>query len=91
MNSAQNEVTVIGLGPMGRAMAAALLDRGYAVTVWNRTASRADDLVARGRPSRRAPPTPSRRTRWSSSASRTTRRSMPYWSPPHRPWAAGSC
>ncbi|MFJ6514500.1 NAD(P)-dependent oxidoreductase [Streptomyces sp. NPDC091406] len=41
-------VTVIGLGPMGRAMVAALLDRGYGVTVWNRTASRADDLVARG-------------------------------------------
>ncbi|MFD4023974.1 NAD(P)-dependent oxidoreductase [Streptomyces sp. NPDC058576] len=41
-------VTVIGLGPMGRAMAAALLDRGYGVTVWNRTASRADDLVTRG-------------------------------------------
>lgn len=48
MSNAQNSVTVIGLGPMGRAMAAALLDRGYAVTVWNRTASRADDLVARG-------------------------------------------
>ncbi|MFK0255507.1 NAD(P)-dependent oxidoreductase [Streptomyces sp. NPDC090445] len=41
-------VTVIGLGPMGRAMAAAFLDRGYEVTLWNRTASRADDLVARG-------------------------------------------
>ncbi|NEB35380.1 NAD(P)-binding domain-containing protein [Streptomyces sp. SID14515] len=48
MSSAQHAVTVIGLGPMGRAMAAVLLDRGYAVTVWNRTASRADDLVARG-------------------------------------------
>ncbi|MFI5651244.1 NAD(P)-dependent oxidoreductase [Streptomyces anulatus] len=48
MNSAQHSVTVMGLGPMGRAMAAALLDRGYAVTVWNRTASRADGLVARG-------------------------------------------
>ncbi|WP_228923130.1 NAD(P)-dependent oxidoreductase [Streptomyces sp. DH7] len=48
MKSTQHSVTVIGLGPMGRAMAAALLDRGYAVTVWNRTASRADDLVARG-------------------------------------------
>ncbi|MEU4026839.1 NAD(P)-dependent oxidoreductase [Streptomyces anulatus] len=48
MNSAQNAVTVIGLGPMGRAMAEVLLDRGYAVTVWNRTASRADGLVARG-------------------------------------------
>ncbi|GGY83057.1 6-phosphogluconate dehydrogenase [Streptomyces omiyaensis] len=41
-------VTVIGLGPMGRAMAGAFLDRGYDVTVWNRTASRADGLVARG-------------------------------------------
>ncbi|MFE5618916.1 NAD(P)-dependent oxidoreductase [Streptomyces sp. NPDC056470] len=41
-------VTVIGLGPMGRAMAGAYLDAGYRVTVWNRTAGRADDLVARG-------------------------------------------
>ncbi|WP_438312914.1 NAD(P)-dependent oxidoreductase [Streptomyces sp. HUAS TT3] len=41
-------VTVIGLGPMGQAMAAAFLDRGYEVTLWNRTAARADALVARG-------------------------------------------
>ncbi|GAA2484518.1 NAD(P)-dependent oxidoreductase [Streptomyces gobitricini] len=41
-------VTVIGLGPMGHAMARAYLDRGHRVTVWNRTASRADALVARG-------------------------------------------
>ncbi|MCP2259445.1 3-hydroxyisobutyrate dehydrogenase [Streptoalloteichus tenebrarius] len=41
-------VTVIGLGPMGRTMANVFLDHGYAVTVWNRTASRADELVARG-------------------------------------------
>ncbi|MFI2209935.1 NAD(P)-dependent oxidoreductase [Streptomyces sp. NPDC020141] len=41
-------VTVVGLGPMGRAMAGALLDAGHPVTVWNRTASRADALVARG-------------------------------------------
>ncbi|MFB6890958.1 NAD(P)-dependent oxidoreductase [Kitasatospora sp. NPDC056327] len=41
-------VTVIGLGPMGRAMAGAYLDAGYAVTLWNRSAGRADDLVARG-------------------------------------------
>ncbi|GAA4934025.1 NAD(P)-dependent oxidoreductase [Streptomyces coeruleoprunus] len=46
--SANAPVTVIGLGPMGRAMAAAFLDRGHAVTVWNRTPSRADDLVRRG-------------------------------------------
>ncbi|MFC8144333.1 NAD(P)-dependent oxidoreductase [Streptomyces paradoxus] len=43
-----SSVTVIGLGPMGRAMAGAYLDAGYRVTVWNRTAHRAEDLVARG-------------------------------------------
>ncbi|GKQ40377.1 NAD(P)-dependent oxidoreductase [Streptomyces sp. A012304] len=44
----ETSVTVIGLGPMGHAMAAAYLDRGYEVTLWNRTAARADALVARG-------------------------------------------
>ncbi|GGU04310.1 NAD(P)-dependent oxidoreductase [Streptomyces lateritius] len=43
-----NSVTVIGLGPMGRAMAGAYLDQGYRVTLWNRTAARAEDLVRRG-------------------------------------------
>ncbi|MFC7976163.1 NAD(P)-dependent oxidoreductase [Streptomyces cinereoruber] len=47
-SNTEQSVTVIGLGPMGRAMAGAFLDRGYDVTVWNRTASRASDLVARG-------------------------------------------
>ncbi|MFI6370976.1 NAD(P)-dependent oxidoreductase [Streptomyces sp. NPDC050546] len=46
--SVSTSVTVIGLGPMGRAMAGAYLDAGYRVTVWNRTASRADELVAAG-------------------------------------------
>ncbi|MGW4891700.1 NAD(P)-dependent oxidoreductase [Kitasatospora sp. NPDC004240] len=41
-------VTVIGLGPMGTAMAGAFLDAGHPVTVWNRTAARAEELVARG-------------------------------------------
>ncbi|WP_328422262.1 NAD(P)-dependent oxidoreductase [Streptomyces sp. NBC_00443] len=41
-------ITIIGLGPMGHAMAVAYLDNGHQVTVWNRTASRADDLVAKG-------------------------------------------
>jgi 3-hydroxyisobutyrate dehydrogenase-like beta-hydroxyacid dehydrogenase len=41
-------VTVIGLGPMGRAMARALMEAGHPVTVWNRTPSRADELVAAG-------------------------------------------
>ncbi|MEV0322588.1 NAD(P)-binding domain-containing protein [Streptomyces sp. NPDC050658] len=41
-------VTVIGLGEMGAALAGALLDAGHHVTVWNRTAAKADALVARG-------------------------------------------
>ncbi|MEU8773292.1 NAD(P)-binding domain-containing protein [Streptomyces sp. NPDC048606] len=48
MSSTRQSVTVIGLGPMGRAMVEVFLDRGYEVTVWNRTAARAADLVARG-------------------------------------------
>ncbi|RKT18793.1 3-hydroxyisobutyrate dehydrogenase-like beta-hydroxyacid dehydrogenase [Streptomyces sp. 1114.5] len=46
--SAARSVTVIGLGPMGQAMAGAYLESGYAVTVWNRTPERAAELVARG-------------------------------------------
>jgi len=41
-------VTVIGLGPMGRALAEAFVGAGHPTTVWNRTASRADALIARG-------------------------------------------
>jgi 3-hydroxyisobutyrate dehydrogenase-like beta-hydroxyacid dehydrogenase len=41
-------VTVIGLGPMGRAIATALMEAGHPVTVWNRTPSRANELVAAG-------------------------------------------
>lgn len=41
-------ITLIGLGPMGQAMARTLLSAGHQVTVWNRTASRADDLVTAG-------------------------------------------
>ena len=39
-------VGFIGLGLMGRPMAANLLKAGYDLTVWNRTSSRADSLVA---------------------------------------------
>src|SRR5260370_218017 len=39
---------LIGLGLMGRPMGMNLLKAGYTVTVWNRTASRADELVAAG-------------------------------------------
>src|SRR5277367_5001892 len=41
-------VGFIGLGLMGRPMAANLLKAGYELTVWNRTAARADSLVAAG-------------------------------------------
>ncbi|MBH1933645.1 NAD(P)-dependent oxidoreductase [Streptomyces sp. AV19] len=41
-------VTVLGLGPMGQALAGALLAAGHPVTVWNRSAGRAGGLVARG-------------------------------------------
>ncbi|MEV6475821.1 NAD(P)-binding domain-containing protein [Streptomyces sp. NPDC051657] len=43
-----NPVTVIGLGPMGLALADALLKNGHPTTVWNRTPGKARDLVARG-------------------------------------------
>ncbi|CAM3119952.1 NAD(P)-dependent oxidoreductase [Stackebrandtia soli] len=48
MNTIREHVTMIGLGPMGQAMAAAFLDKGHPVTVWNRTASRAQPLVEAG-------------------------------------------
>jgi 3-hydroxyisobutyrate dehydrogenase len=41
-------VTFLGLGIMGAAMARRLLDHGFALTVWNRNASRADALAKAG-------------------------------------------
>jgi 3-hydroxyisobutyrate dehydrogenase-like beta-hydroxyacid dehydrogenase len=41
-------VTVLGLGPMGRALAGAFLNAGLRTTVWNRTLGRDAELVARG-------------------------------------------
>ncbi|WP_329223789.1 NAD(P)-binding domain-containing protein [Streptomyces sp. NBC_01485] len=46
--SQDSAVTVIGLGPMGQAMTRTLLTVGHRVTVWNRTAGRADGVVADG-------------------------------------------
>lgn len=46
--SSRQSVTVIGLGPMGRAIARAFLAASVDVTVWNRTAAKADDLVELG-------------------------------------------
>ncbi|TYB62822.1 NAD(P)-dependent oxidoreductase [Nonomuraea sp. PA05] len=49
MNSkSDTPVAVIGLGLMGRALAAAFLKAGHPTTVWNRTAAKADQLVAEG-------------------------------------------
>ncbi|WP_411135834.1 NAD(P)-dependent oxidoreductase [Streptomyces sp. C10] len=48
MHSDRPAVTVIGLGSMGSALAAALLERGHETTVWNRSAHRAQSLVDRG-------------------------------------------
>jgi 3-hydroxyisobutyrate dehydrogenase-like beta-hydroxyacid dehydrogenase len=44
----KTSIGFIGLGLMGRPMVANLLKAGHPVTVWNRTASRADELVAQG-------------------------------------------
>ncbi|MCX4699783.1 NAD(P)-dependent oxidoreductase [Streptomyces sp. NBC_01373] len=41
-------VTVLGLGPMGRALADAFLDAGLRTTVWNRTPGKDRELLARG-------------------------------------------
>lgn len=41
-------VTVLGLGAMGHALAAAFVDAGHRVTVWNRTPGRGDRLLALG-------------------------------------------
>ena len=41
-------VTVIGLGLMGQALAGAFLADGHPTTVWNRSAAKAEQLVARG-------------------------------------------
>ncbi|MEV1120322.1 NAD(P)-binding domain-containing protein [Actinosynnema sp. NPDC049800] len=39
-------VTVLGLGPMGRALATAFAAAGHPTTVWNRTPGKGDDLDA---------------------------------------------
>jgi 3-hydroxyisobutyrate dehydrogenase len=41
-------VAFIGLGRMGHGMAGRYLDAGFTVALWNRSKSKADDLIARG-------------------------------------------
>jgi 3-hydroxyisobutyrate dehydrogenase-like beta-hydroxyacid dehydrogenase len=45
---AHKKIGLIGLGLMGRPMGLNLLKAGHSLTVWNRTASRAESLVAAG-------------------------------------------
>lgn len=47
-NAAQAPVTVIGLGLMGQALAAAFIKQGHPTTVWNRTPGKAEQLTADG-------------------------------------------
>ena len=44
----QTRIGWIGTGVMGRSMCSHVLEAGYQVTVFNRTKSKADELIARG-------------------------------------------
>ncbi|GAA3043133.1 NAD(P)-dependent oxidoreductase [Pseudonocardia yunnanensis] len=48
LGHARTPVTIVGLGSMGRALAEAFIDADHPTTVWNRTAAKANPLVARG-------------------------------------------
>ncbi|GAB3092662.1 NAD(P)-dependent oxidoreductase [Isoptericola nanjingensis] len=48
MSRGTEPVALLGLGVMGRELAAALLDAGHGVTVWNRSPGRDAELVGRG-------------------------------------------
>ena len=48
MTDHRPDVTVLGLGPMGTAVATALVDAGLPTTVWNRTTGRSEPLRDRG-------------------------------------------
>ena len=44
----KRRISVLGAGRMGSALVRALLEHGYAVTVWNRTAAKCAPLAAKG-------------------------------------------
>ncbi|MFJ3586849.1 NAD(P)-dependent oxidoreductase [Streptomyces sp. NPDC090127] len=48
MSNNNAPVSVVGLGLMGQALAATVLKNGHPTTVWNRSADKADALVAEG-------------------------------------------
>ncbi|MCX5014084.1 MULTISPECIES: NAD(P)-dependent oxidoreductase [unclassified Streptomyces] len=47
-NTPQNSLTLLGLGDMGTALARTWLAAGHRLTVWNRTAAKAEPLAAQG-------------------------------------------
>ncbi|ADW73800.1 6-phosphogluconate dehydrogenase NAD-binding protein [Rahnella aceris] len=55
MSQQQPTVAVLGLGAMGHAFAANLIKKGFNTRIWNRTASRGDDLVKAGATRGRTP------------------------------------
>jgi 3-hydroxyisobutyrate dehydrogenase-like beta-hydroxyacid dehydrogenase len=46
--SHEKQITILGLGSMGQTLAGLYIAQGYTVTVWNRSAAKAEALVARG-------------------------------------------
>lgn len=52
------KIAFLGLGHMGAAMARRLLAAGFPMTVWNRTAEKAEPLVAEGATLAASPPRP---------------------------------
>ncbi len=51
----KEKIGFVGLGIMGRGMARNILRAGFSLTVWNRTASRMDELVAAGAAAAQSP------------------------------------
>ena len=47
-NDEKTEVTVIGLGDMRHALAQSLLNHNHTVSVWNRSADKANSLISKG-------------------------------------------
>lgn len=48
MSTEQMDVGFLGVGQMGSGMAGRLLEAGHRVTVWNRSAGKAEALAGRG-------------------------------------------
>ena len=48
MKQSRTEISVLGLGLMGSALASTLLRAGHRVAIWNRTSARMDPLIANG-------------------------------------------